>query len=60
MNASRGGLADEIALRRYLDEGHLSGAALDVFESEPVPMFLQVLKSRDLILTPHIVDLSEE
>ena len=37
INASRGGLVDEVALIDALDKGHLSFAALDTFENEPKP-----------------------
>jgi D-3-phosphoglycerate dehydrogenase len=37
INAARGGLIDEDALRTLLDEGHLAGAALDTFATEPLP-----------------------
>lgn len=53
VNAARGGVVDEVALIAALNSGKLSGAALDVFESEPKPA-LQVLMHADLSLTPHI------
>jgi glycerate dehydrogenase len=57
LNASRGGLVDEAALIRALDEGRLAGAGFDVLTREPPPadhVLLEAARRRDnLILTPH-------
>jgi D-3-phosphoglycerate dehydrogenase / 2-oxoglutarate reductase len=53
VNASRGGVIDEDALARALESGHVGGAALDVFETEPVtdsPLF----GLPNVVVTPHI------
>lgn len=52
VNVSRGGVIDETELYKALKEGHLSGAALDVFEQEPYAGPLKELDN--VILTPHI------
>lgn len=62
INAARGGVLDEAALVAALQAGRLGGAALDVFETEPLPkatgaMFQGV---PNLILTPHIAGVTEE
>ncbi len=53
INCARGGLVDEAALRTALDDGHVAGAALDVFAEEPArdnPLF----GHPNLIATPHL------
>lgn len=52
INAARGGVVDEEALIRALDNGKLTGAALDVFENEPTPD-KKVLEHPAISLTPH-------
>ena len=53
VNASRGGIIDEVALVDALDSGKVSFAGLDVFEDEPKPA-VQVLMNPKISLTPHI------
>jgi len=53
VNAARGGLIDEAALRDALDAGTIAGAALDVFEAEPVQDESLIAQER-LIATPHL------
>jgi D-3-phosphoglycerate dehydrogenase len=53
INCARGGLVDEVALRKLLDEGHVAGAGFDVFSAEPAkenPLF----GSDKVVATPHL------
>ena len=54
VNAARGGLVNESALLKLLDEGHLAGAALDTFTTEPLPADSPLRSHPKLILTPHL------
>lgn len=62
INAARGGIVDEVALVEALRSGHLAGAALDVFDNEPLDAEngARFAGIRNLILTPHIAGLTEE
>jgi D-3-phosphoglycerate dehydrogenase len=60
VNAARGGLVDEAALREALDAGHLAGVALDVFAEEPPPKSHPLLGRDDVVLTPHLGASSHE
>jgi D-3-phosphoglycerate dehydrogenase len=53
INASRGGIVDEDALREALEGGRLAGAALDVFEEEP-PKDTSLTGLENVVSTPHI------
>jgi len=54
INAARGGLVDEAALLRLLDEGQIAGAALDTFATEPLQADSPLRRHAKLILTPHL------
>src|ERR1700731_1609409 len=54
INCARGGLIDESALAAALQSGHVAVAALDVFESEPLPAESNLRAQPNLILTPHL------
>ena len=54
VNASRGGVVDELALHAALESGKVGGAALDVFETEPLPQDHPLRKHSRVLLTPHL------
>jgi D-3-phosphoglycerate dehydrogenase len=54
INTARGGLIDENALYKALERGKVMGAALDVFEQEPVDHSMPLIKHPVLITTPHV------
>lgn len=54
INCARGGLVDEGALAQSLTLGYLSGAALDVFEKEPLPQDSPLRAIPSVLLTPHL------
>ena len=60
INTARGGIVDERALAAALREGRLGGAAIDVFEAEPLPALAHFEGCPNLLLTPHIAGLSAE
>jgi D-3-phosphoglycerate dehydrogenase len=53
VNVSRGKLIDEEALARALEEGHLSGAGLDVLVEEPPKPDAAILRAPNVLLSPH-------
>ena len=54
VNTARGGLVDYDALYRALASGHLRGAGLDVFASEPVDPAHPLFQLRNVVFTPHV------
>ncbi|WP_232686833.1 phosphoglycerate dehydrogenase [Halobacterium zhouii] len=54
VNVARGGVVDEDALAEAADDGTLAGAALDVFEEEPLPADSPLLDAENVIVTPHL------
>lgn len=53
VNTSRGGLVDEAALVRVLEDGGIAGAALDVFVQEPLPKDSPLTRLPNVVLAPH-------
>jgi phosphoglycerate dehydrogenase-like enzyme len=65
IQASRGGIVDEAALAASLTSGHLGGAAVDVYSTEPPPPDHPLLQlngdaARRLVLTPHIAGVTRQ
>jgi D-3-phosphoglycerate dehydrogenase / 2-oxoglutarate reductase len=54
VNAARGGVLDESALREALESGHVAGAAIDVFAEEPLPAGHALRAVKHTVLTPHL------
>ncbi len=54
VNCARGGLVDEAALQAALDSGHVAGAALDVFETEPPAAEFPLRANPKMVFTPHL------
>lgn len=59
INAARGGIVDEAALKRLLDSGHIAAAALDVFTQEP-PESYELMQMEQVTATPHIAASTRE
>jgi D-3-phosphoglycerate dehydrogenase len=54
VNAARGGIVDEAALKEALDSGKVAGAALDVFAEEPPPAGHPLVAHERVVCTPHL------
>ncbi len=60
VNAARGGIVDEDALVAALDQGHLRGAALDVFAEEPLPPDAAIRHHEMIMLSSHLAGVTRE
>lgn len=58
VNAARGGVIDQTALVSAM--GHLGGAALDVFETEPLPLGDALRESGNILLSPHVAGVTPQ
>jgi phosphoglycerate dehydrogenase-like enzyme len=58
INVGRGAIVDLADLNAALEAGEIAGAALDVFEAEPLPPEHPLWKRSDVILTPHVAGYS--
>ena len=59
LNLGRGGIVDEAALVDVLEEGHLYGAALDVFATEPLPADSPLWEMPNVLVSPHSASTSD-
>ena len=60
VNTARGAIIDTDALVESLRSGHLGGAGLDVFDTEPLPPDHPLLSCPRVVLTPHVADQTPE
>lgn len=60
VNTARGGLVDEAAITTALRVGPLAGAALDVFEAEPLPADSPLRREPRVVLTAHVAGMSDQ
>jgi D-3-phosphoglycerate dehydrogenase len=54
INTARGGIVEEDAMKRCLDDGHIAGYGVDVFETEPLPVEHWARTHRAVLATPHL------
>jgi len=60
VNTSRGPVIDQRTLAEALENGEIAGAALDVFEEEPIPLDDRLLTMENVLVTPHIASATQE
>jgi len=60
LNGARGAVIDTAALVDALNSGHLGGAGIDVFDTEPPPPDYPLFGCEQVVLTPHCADMTPE
>jgi phosphoglycerate dehydrogenase-like enzyme len=60
VNTSRGPVVDEAALVEALEDGHLAGAGLDVYDPQPPAPGCALLRFEQVVLTPHVASFTHE
>ena len=60
VNVARGGVVDQEVLVESLQQGRIAGAALDVFETEPLPADSPLWKLPNVLVTPHVAGSTPE
>ncbi len=59
INVARGGHLIEAEIIAAIDSGHLAGATLDVFETEPLPETSPLWRHPKIVVTPHIAAITD-
>jgi len=59
INVARGALVEESALLEAVNSGRIGGAGLDVFSQEPPPPDSPILRSTQVVATPHIAGVTD-
>ena len=60
MNTGRGALVDETALHETLKDRRIAGAAIDVFQTEPLPADSPLLTLDNVVVTPHVAWVTDQ
>jgi phosphoglycerate dehydrogenase-like enzyme len=60
VNTSRGPIVNELALVNALESGRIAGAALDVYDQEPLPAAHPLRKLDNVVITPHVGFVTED